>query len=331
MSRPLRIEFPGAVYHVTSRGDRRERIFADDQDRRCLLEVLEQGLERFDAEAVAYCLMGNHYHFVLHTRSANLSLLMRHINGVYSQRFNRRHGLVGHLLQGRFKAVLVDRDAYLLEVCRYVELNPVRAGIVPAAADWAWSSYRAHTGQAESPVWLDVPGVHAAMLGRDALTDADVNEAQSRYARWVTAGLVVRLWDDALRQQVFLGDDAFVQRMQALMSPAVATAPAIPRRQRRSPKGLADWLRELGDRDEALWQAHTQSGLSMTVLAGELGLSVSRVSQILAGRRPGPRNPASEDGAVANEPKSVDLGYQGPHVPFGFTVRSKRGCHDQTH
>jgi putative transposase len=285
MSRPLRIEFPGAVYHVTSRGDRRERIFVDDQDRRSLLEVLEQGLERFDAEALAYCLMGNHYHFVLHTRSSNLSLLMRHINGVYSQRFNRRHGLVGHLLQGRFKAVLVDRDAYLLEVCRYVELNPVRAGIVPSAADWAWSSYRAHTGHAEGPTWLDVPGVHAAMLGRDALTAADVNEAQGRYARWVAAGLAVRLWDDALNQQVFLGDDAFVQRMQALMAPAMAAAAAIPRRQRRSPKSLSDWLKELGDRDEALWQAHTQSGLSMTALAGELGISVSRVSQILAIRR----------------------------------------------
>ena len=101
MSRPLRIEFAGALYHVTSRGDLRESIFVDDEDRRALLGVVAQGLERFDAQMLAYCLMGNHYHFVLHTRGANLSLLMRHINGVYSQRFNRRHGLVGHLLQVR--------------------------------------------------------------------------------------------------------------------------------------------------------------------------------------------------------------------------------------
>jgi putative transposase len=94
MSRPLRIQFPGAVCHVTSRGDKRERIFVDDQDRRSLFEVLGQGQERFDAEALAYCLMGNHYHFVRHTRSANLSSLMSHVNGVHSQRFNRRHGLV---------------------------------------------------------------------------------------------------------------------------------------------------------------------------------------------------------------------------------------------
>jgi REP element-mobilizing transposase RayT len=110
MSRPLRIEFPGAVYHVTSRGDRRESIFADDEDRVALLAIVEQGLEHFDAKMLAYCLIGNDYRFVLHTRSANLSLLMMHINGVHSQRYNRRHGLVGHLLQGRFKAILVDRE-----------------------------------------------------------------------------------------------------------------------------------------------------------------------------------------------------------------------------
>lgn len=126
MSRPLRIEFPGAVYHVTSRGDRREAIFEDDADRQALLALVDQAMGRFDAQVLAYCLMSNHYHFVLYTRQPNLSRLMRHLNGVYTQSFNRRHGKVGHLFQGRFKAILVDRDAYLLEVCRYVELNPVR-------------------------------------------------------------------------------------------------------------------------------------------------------------------------------------------------------------
>ena len=111
MARPLRIEFPGAVYHVTSRGDRREPIFVDDVDRRALLDVLALGLERFDGCALAWCFMGNHYHFVFQTRQPNLSLLMRHINGVYTQRFNQRHRKVGHLFQGRFKAVLVDRAA----------------------------------------------------------------------------------------------------------------------------------------------------------------------------------------------------------------------------
>ena len=284
MSRPLRIEFPGAVYHVTSRGDRRERIFVDDEDRRALLDVLGQGMERFDADVLAYCLMGNHYHFVLHTRSANLSLLMRHVNGVYTQRFNRRHGLVGHLLQGRFKAVLVDRDAYLLEVCRYVELNPVRAGIVADAAAWQWSSYNAHTGQADAPDWLDVPGLHAYLLGRDATTDADVAQAQAHYARWVAEGRNVRLWEHALNHQVFLGDDVFVQRMQLLMAARDTESAGIPKPQRKSPKSFADWLQQTGERDTALWLAHSESGLSMSALAAQVGLSVARVSQILAGR-----------------------------------------------
>ncbi len=140
MSRPLRIEFLGAIYHVTSRGDRRERIFEDDADRRALLAVIEQGMDRFDAQVLSYCLMGNHYHFVLHTRSANFSRLMRHVKGVYTQNFNRRHGLVGHLFQGRFKAILFERGVVLLQVCRYVVLNPLRTKMVAAPGDWPWSS-----------------------------------------------------------------------------------------------------------------------------------------------------------------------------------------------
>jgi len=109
MSRPLRIEFHGALYHVTSRGDRREPIYRDDEDRRIYLDVLAQAMDRFDAKVSAYCLMGNHYHLVVQTGQPNLSRLMRHLNGVYTQRFNQRHGLVGHLFQGRFKAILVER------------------------------------------------------------------------------------------------------------------------------------------------------------------------------------------------------------------------------
>ena len=118
MARPLRIEFSGAIYHVTSRGDRRESIFEDDEDRRTLLAVLAQATARFEAKVLAYCLMDNHYHFVIHTRRANLSRLMQQLNGVYTQAYNRRHSKVRHLFQGRFKGILVDENAYLLEVCR---------------------------------------------------------------------------------------------------------------------------------------------------------------------------------------------------------------------
>ncbi len=287
MSRPLRIEFPGAVYHVTSRGDRREEIYLGDADRRGWLDVLALGLARFDAQALAYCLMGNHYHVVLHTRQANLSMLMRHLNGVYTQDFNRRHRKVGHLFQGRFKAILVDGDAYLLEVCRYVELNPVRAGIVSEAGDWAWSSYRAHAGLADAPDWLDTAGLHGYLLGRAARTPSDSRRAAARYAALVAAGRDVRLWDAGLRQQIYLGDAGFVERMQAFLAPAgslgqQASLHEVPRQQRLEPVTLAQWLERSPTREQALWLAHTRSGMTMTAMARELGLSVSRVSRLIA-------------------------------------------------
>ncbi|WP_413439497.1 transposase [Sulfuriferula sp. GW1] len=121
-----------------------EPIFEDAADRQAFVGVVALALRRFDACALAFCLMGNHYHLALHTRQPNLSALMRQINGIYTQACNRRHAKVGHLFQGRFKAILVDRDAYLLEVCRYVDLNPVRAAMVADPAQWPWSSYRAY-------------------------------------------------------------------------------------------------------------------------------------------------------------------------------------------
>lgn len=129
MSRPIRIAFPDALYHVTARGDRREAIFDDDQDRRQFLATLEQVVDRFNWVCHAWCLMDNHYHLLIQTPDGNLSRGMRQLNGVYTQASNRRHRRVGHLFQGRFKAILVDSDAYLLELGRYVVLNPVRAGM----------------------------------------------------------------------------------------------------------------------------------------------------------------------------------------------------------
>jgi len=144
---------------------------------------------------------------------------LRRINGVYTQAYNRRHRKVGHLFQGRFKAILVDRDAYLLEVCRYVDLNPVRANMVPHPADWPWSSYRAHVGSQAPPSWLDTPSVHGYLLGRDVANGRDAKRAAQRYEKLVEQGKDVRLWDAALRQQIYLGDDSFIQRMQSLLEP----------------------------------------------------------------------------------------------------------------
>ncbi len=283
MSRPLRIEFPGAIYHVTARGDRREPIYRDDADRTAQLRVIAQAMERFDAQVLAYCQMGNHFHLVLHTRQGSLSRLMRHVNGVYTQRFNRRHGLVGHLFQGRFKAILVDRDAYLMALCRYVERNPVAAGLVVWADEWAWSSYRAHVCKVPTPLWLDSDGLHGYLLGRPVGSDRDRARAAQKYAALVTDADEgeASLWQTGLRQQVFLGDEDFVARMQALASTEQRSAVDVPKEQRKSPSTLQDCLRRTADRPEALRIAYRECGITMTAMAKELQLSVSRISRLI--------------------------------------------------
>jgi REP element-mobilizing transposase RayT len=281
MARPLRIEFPGAIYHVTSRGDRREPIFEDDEDRHNFLAIVGQAMERFDATVLAYCLMNNHYHIVVHTRRGSLSRLMQQLNGVYTQVYNRRHRKVGHLFQGRFKAILVDENAYLLEVCRYVDLNPLRARTVRDPGNWPWSSYRAHTGSTPAPVWLDTSAVHGYVLGRDAVTAADRRKAAQRYVELVAAGKGVKLWDEALAQQIFLGGPEFVERMLALVDLDKATAKDIPRHQRHVPsKPIQYYLEKNKDRDAGILAAVRDGQHSMTDIAIALDLSVSRISRI---------------------------------------------------
>ncbi len=213
MPRSTHLEYPGALYHVTSRGVQRCLIFRDDRDRQELLKLLSSALKSFDARALAYCLMGNHYHFVIQTRRANLSTLMQRINATYGQAFNRRHQRSGHLFEGRFKAILVDRDNYLLKVCRYVDLNPVRAGLVESAAQWRWSSHRAHTGAAPIPHWLATGDLLGALTGRVPANEAEFEAARERYAEWVAEGRGSRLWSEALRDGEYLGDAAFVERV----------------------------------------------------------------------------------------------------------------------
>ncbi len=281
MSRPLRIEFPDALYHVTSRGDRREPIFVDDGDRVAFLEVLAQACERMDVAVYAYCLMGNHYHLVITTHRPNLSVFMRQLNGVFTQRVNRRHGKVGHVFQGRFKAILVDRQAYFLEVCRYVELNPVRARMVKAPQDWAWSSYRAHIGSVTAPEWLDTAAVASALLGEDAGTSSLRRRAADRYAALVAATPEGSLWDRSLQREAFLGGDDFIAQVQALAPQASLQSPTVPRPQRTRPGSLAQWLASSASREEALARAHVEGGMTMTAIAAELGISVGRVSQLI--------------------------------------------------
>ena len=209
MTRPVRIEFSGALYHVTSRGDRREAIYEDDADRERFLEILGEVVRVWNWTCHAFCLMTNHYHLVIETPDGNLSKGMRQLNGVYTQASNRRHGRVGHLFQGRYKAILVDGDAYLLELTRYVVLNPVRAGMVRHPGEWLWSSYQAMTGKSKALPWMATDGLLAQF-------STNRTEAVDRYIQFVGDGIQEEsIWKD-LNRQIFLGDDGFVARMQAM-------------------------------------------------------------------------------------------------------------------
>ena len=196
MARQLRLEFPGALYHLTARGNEQQSIFHNDTDRQHFLKLLGREILQQRWRCYAYCLMGNHYHLLLDTPEPNLSRGMRRLNGSYTQRFNWRHQRVGHLLQGRFKSILVERESYLLELCRYVVLNPVRAGMVSTPAEWAWSSYEATAGLGAVPPWLDVAGVLA-------LFEAEGIGCPSPWSN--TTG------------QIFLGSPIFLERVAALL------------------------------------------------------------------------------------------------------------------
>ncbi|MCR4404247.1 MAG: transposase [Candidatus Acetothermia bacterium] len=272
MARPLRIEFPGAVYHVTSRGNALEEIYRDDADREAFLDVLAQAVERFHWLCHAYCLMGNHYHLLVETLQPTLSRGMRHLNGVYTQWFNRRHQRVGHLFQGRFKAILVEKEAYLLELCRYVVLNPVRAKLVRAANGWPWSSYRATAGLAEPPPFLTTDWV----LGQFS---EDREEAQRRYRRFVAAGKGVAVWHE-LKGQIYLGSDAFIEQ---LPKPAVAVR-EIPRLQRQGVRPSLEKLFAGAALGQAIAAAYRDHGYTMKEIADYLGVHYATVSRRLRGQ-----------------------------------------------
>jgi REP-associated tyrosine transposase len=154
MARPLRIEYPDAFYHVTSRGNERKDIFKSRKDREQFILYLQSSVERYGAVIHAYCMMTNHYHLLVETPHGNLSEIMRHINGAYTTYFNVKRKRAGHLFQGRYKAIVVEADEYALELSRYIHLNPVRAGMVSWPQDHEWSSYRCYAGLATEPAWL---------------------------------------------------------------------------------------------------------------------------------------------------------------------------------
>ena len=276
MARPLRIEFAGALYHVTSRGNRHETIYEDDEDRQTFLNTLAEVVKRFNWLCHAYCLMTNHYHLVVETPDANLSKGMRQLNGVFTQATNRRHTRTGHLFQGRFKGILVDKESYLLELIRYVVLNPVRARMVENPDDWPWSSYRAMVGEVAKPKWLATDGLLAQFGSRRS-------EASRRYRKFVSEGLEGSIWS-GLRQQIYLGSEAFVERMQEKVE-IKGDELSIPWAQRRA---TTPTLRVIAnrhpERNDAIVAAYATGAFSYREIGEYFGLHLATVGRIIRRR-----------------------------------------------
>ena len=280
MSRPIRIEFSGALYHVTSRGDRRESIYEDDSDRECFLEICKQVVENFNWICHAYCLMTNHFHLVIETPDGNLSKGMRQLNGVFTQTSNRRHRRSGHLFQGRYKAVLVDADAYLLVLTRYVVLNPVRAGMVAHPGEWSWSSYLTMTGKVIAHPWLSTDG----LLTQFATQRED---AIRRYIEFVAQGIGQKsIWNN-LNRQVFLGDNDFVLRMQEKIK-RLSQDINIPKAQRRPPaQPLKEIEKTFNSRNHAIVAAYATGEYSYQQIADFFNVHFTTVGNIVRKARTG--------------------------------------------
>ena len=271
MSRPLRIEYCGAVYHVTSRGNGREDIFRDDEDRPNWLKLFGEACERYNWLCYSYCLMTNHYHVVIETKEANLSKGMRHLNGVYTQQFNRRHNRVGHVFQGRYKSILVDKDSYLLELCRYVVLNPIRACMVKNAIEWPWSSHPAICGNAKQEQWLAVDQILSFF-------STSRKKARLAYQHFISAGDKSSIWD-RLVNQIFLGNDQFVNQHQSMLENNDDLS-EIPFQQRQPPqKPLFLFAEEYPDRKEAMARAFLSGYYTMKEIGAFFHVHYSTVSR----------------------------------------------------
>ena len=253
---------------MTSRGNARHKIYLGDDDRRLFLDTLSRVVTRYGWICHAYCLMANHYHLLVETPGADLSLGMRQLNGIYTQSFNRRHKRVGHVFQGRFKAILVQKESYLLELCRYIVLNPLRIKRGSATSSWKWSSYRATAGLAAVPAFLTTDWI-LAQFAQQRRT------AQRKYQQFVKEGLKSRPWEE-LKGQIYLGSEEFI----AEHSSGKEQLTEIPRRQRRAVRPSLEQLFARGP-EQAILRAYREHGYRLREIAEHLGVHYATVSRQL--------------------------------------------------
>lgn len=277
MARPIRLEFPGAIYHVTTRGNGGDDIFIDDQDRLQFLTVLGEVVSRAGWIIHAYVLMDNHYHLLIETPNGNLSRGMRQLNGVYTQRFNSLHGSGGRVFQGRFKAILAEGDGYLLELCRYIALNPLRLKAVKNINRYRWSSYRATAGEVQPPAWLSTERV-LSHFGRSS------SVAQRKYAEFVEEGINLPSPLSNVKSQVLLGGAAFIKKMKQRL----LTKFDIKKRDKKQPRrpNLASLFplkvrKEKSLRNAAIKRAYQEYAYTMAAIAEAAQIHFSTVSKVV--------------------------------------------------
>lgn len=283
MARPLRIEYPGAFYHITSRGNERKDIFRDNKDRERFLGYLETSVARYKAVIHVYCLMNNHYHLLMSTPEGNLSQIIRHINGGYTTYFNKRHKRAGHLFQGRYKAILVDADAYAGELSRYIHLNPVRAGIARKPDQYIWSSYSAYSGKTSAPRWLTTDWLLQYFGTKTA-------DAQKTYC-FFTEVAIGQSEEDPLKDAtsiLILGKSDFVDEIREKYLGGRKRGRDIPALKELTKVSLGTIIEETEKefsgkpalaKRAALYLSHRYSGRSLREIGERFGIGESAVSQ----------------------------------------------------
>ncbi|MDX8410664.1 MAG: transposase [Mariprofundaceae bacterium] len=263
MARPPRIEHPGAVYFVSARGAGGRSVFASDADRTLFLDILELVLDRFGWVCHAYCLSDDRYHLLIETSRANISRGMRQLNGLFTQRINRRHGRAGHVFQGRFKAVVIEKEAWLLELCRHVALIPVQAGLAGHVEGWSWSSYAATAGLVPEPDFLTVGWILEEF-------GSSRKAAQAEYRQFVEDGVGAPSPMLKVRDQIILGSDAF--RNGLLGGMKIGSTGNL---------SLAAIEARYTQRGEWIAAAYRDHGYIMQDIADHAGLHISSVSNII--------------------------------------------------
>ena len=214
MGRPLRLEYPGALYHITARGNERREIFSDETDRRYFLEMLKEYHERFDLIIHSYVLMSNHYHLVIETPIGNIIKIMHGINSRYTGYYNRKYGRIGHLFQGRYKAILVDKESYLVVLSRYVHLNPVRAGMVDNPQDYQWSSYNGFILKSKAEDWIQYDWILGVFSKNGSV-------ARKKYREYVNIDIKESPLEK-IYAGVILGTDKFIADIKDILGSGIS-------------------------------------------------------------------------------------------------------------